>query len=279
MNMIKHILAYLFFFWGNGTLLAQGGFNPDNPPEPQIEYTVTVTATPSDVANVSGGGKYADGTNVTIKTSARSSNYAFLYWMEDGEVYSTSTSFVYTAKKNAHFVAVYQYNPSNPAEPSLINQYRLYLESDTEGSCSFNRTSGAKVDVGANVNVRAYPNAYYTFHGWYIGDVKVSDSNPFTYKMSDRNVTLTAHFTYDYLFNPVDPSEPSTIQDDVDNSEGILGDANGNGNVDITDVVAVVNYILGVQPMVFIEKNADVDYNKNIDISDVVGIVNIILGK
>ena len=58
----------------------------------------------------------------------------------------------------------------------------------------------------------------------------------------------------------------------------LLGDANGDGDVDISDVVAVVNYILndGASGN-FVIENADVNGDGTVDISDVVGIVNIIL--
>lgn len=280
MKMMKHILACLFLLMGGQhAALAQGGFSPDNPPEPQVEYTVTVSATPSDVAYTSGGGKYAAGTTVRVSTSARSTNFAFHYWVKDGEVYTTNPTFTYSVEGNAHFVAVYRYNPSNPAEPSYINQYRLYLESDMDGSCSFNRTSGSKVDVGARVSVRAYPNQYYTFQGWYEGDEKVSDSNPFTYTMPERNVTLTAHFTYDDTFNPGNPGEPSTGQDEVDNSEGILGDVNGDGEVNIADAVDVVGYVLGTPPLVFRRNLADMDGDGIITVTDAQLIIQYILNR
>ena len=56
-----------------------------------------------------------------------------------------------------------------------------------------------------------------------------------------------------------------------------MGDVNEDGKVDIADVVATVNYVLGTIPSVFNETAADVSGNGRIDISDVVGIVNLVL--
>jgi hypothetical protein len=66
----------------------------------------------------------------------------------------------------------------------------------------------------------------------------------------------------------------------VDNTaaEIILGDANGDGKVDVEDVVAIVNKILGELPENFNEKAADVNGDGKIDVDDVVAVVNIILG-
>ncbi len=59
----------------------------------------------------------------------------------------------------------------------------------------------------------------------------------------------------------------------------ILGDANGDGVVDVADVVAIVNYILEKPGENFNIKAADVNGDNVIDAADVVGVVNIILGK
>ena len=58
---------------------------------------------------------------------------------------------------------------------------------------------------------------------------------------------------------------------------GVKGDVNRDGNVDISDVVALVNIILNSSS----DHQAEADLNNdgNIDISDVVALVNIILGQ
>jgi hypothetical protein len=58
-----------------------------------------------------------------------------------------------------------------------------------------------------------------------------------------------------------------------------MGDANMDEKVNISDVVAVVNYILERNPAKFDFAAADVSGDGNIRMGDVVGIVNIILGK
>ena len=61
--------------------------------------------------------------------------------------------------------------------------------------------------------------------------------------------------------------------------EPLLGDANGDGVVDVADVVAIVNYILEKPADNFDAKAADVNGDEVIDAADVVGVVNIILNK
>lgn len=59
----------------------------------------------------------------------------------------------------------------------------------------------------------------------------------------------------------------------------ISGDVNGDGNISITDAVAIVNYVLGNPPAGFIAAVADVNGDGKIDISDAVKVVNIVLNK
>lgn len=58
----------------------------------------------------------------------------------------------------------------------------------------------------------------------------------------------------------------------------ILGDVNGDGVIDISDVNAVINYMLGKPNATFIFDAADIDGNGIIDIADVNGVLNLLLG-
>ena len=59
----------------------------------------------------------------------------------------------------------------------------------------------------------------------------------------------------------------------------VLGDVNGNDGVDIGDAVSIVNYLVGKESSVFVEKAADTNKNGQIDIGDAVTIVNFLVGK
>ena len=56
----------------------------------------------------------------------------------------------------------------------------------------------------------------------------------------------------------------------------LLGDANGDGKVDIADVTAVINNIKGQTPAHFQPKAANVNKDEIINIGDVTGVINII---
>jgi len=57
------------------------------------------------------------------------------------------------------------------------------------------------------------------------------------------------------------------------------GDANVDGVVNITDVTQLVNYLVGQTAAGFIPVAADVNHSGDLDISDLMFLVNIILGK
>ena len=59
----------------------------------------------------------------------------------------------------------------------------------------------------------------------------------------------------------------------------VLGDANGDKDVNVLDVVITVDYILKKLPSGFVFKAADVNQDDDIDVRDVVSIVDIILKK
>lgn len=62
----------------------------------------------------------------------------------------------------------------------------------------------------------------------------------------------------------------------VDPNAHATGDVDGNGTVNVSDVTALVNMILGVIPMDI--EAGDVDGNGAVNVSDVTALVNIILG-
>ncbi|MBR5715100.1 MAG: Ig-like domain-containing protein [Bacteroidales bacterium] len=56
-----------------------------------------------------------------------------------------------------------------------------------------------------------------------------------------------------------------------------LGDANNDGRVSVTDIIAIANYILETPPASFVKKAADVNNDGRISVTDLIGVANIIL--
>ena len=55
-----------------------------------------------------------------------------------------------------------------------------------------------------------------------------------------------------------------------------VGDVNGDGRVNVSDVSALINMILGLTPMD--KTRADVNGDGRVNVSDVTALINIILG-
>ena len=255
------------------TAWAQGDYNPTNPPDPQMLFKVVARAT--DGHYTSGSGSYTVGTQVTINTSANGTGFDFKHWTKNGEVYTTSKSFTYTVEAmNVNFVAVYEFNPTNPQDPQTPNEYRLYLVPDPEGACSFSRTSGAKCEGGTTPTVTAYASQGFVFQGWYNGDEKVGESATLnTFTMPKANTTLTARYT----FEPTSPGDPESSQTNVDQG-GIKGDLDGDGELSVTDVVLLVNAVMDSTSISDITKY-DMDGDGELSVTDVVLLVNLVMNN
>ena len=186
-----------------------GQYNPTNPAEPGVYYTLTLQATPSNGGsfNLNTTTTYSEGTSVSIRAYTNT-NYTFVGWEMDGEIYSTSSSITYIMPaRNVKLIALYKYTPSSPAEPSEPNfpvYSTLFLEASPAAGGYFNISSGNKYEVGTSVSVRAYANSNYVFKNWTEDGEVVSTTASFNYTIKAGNPKLTAN----YVYNPSSPSEP-----------------------------------------------------------------------
>lgn len=274
-RILKTVMTILLLLHAGGSMAqTEEDFNPSNPPEPRVLYDVVTTVSHEEAGYASGTGQYERDEQVWISTSGRTEGYVFRYWIKNGEKYTENSSFYYTMEKeDVIFMAVYEYAPQSPSEPNVINKNRLYLQCSPEGCCSFNRNSGEKVLAGNYIYLDAYASQGFEFKGWYCNGEKVSDQQSFNFEMPGEATTLTAHF----VFNPVNPGEPSKGegQPSVDNG-GDPYDINGDGELTIADVVALVNICLGKESED--STMGDLNNDKVVNITDVVTLLNKCLG-
>jgi hypothetical protein len=126
------------------------------------------------------------------------------------------------------------------------------------------------VGAGETITIETgLPDDYSVFYAYAdYGNVEI-DGNAIRYT-TDNDVEDTIHFCY-YQGETLKGFSRFYL------NQVLLGDVNMDGNLDISDVVSIVNYILGSEPSVFNSTAADLNKDSNIDISDVVCLVNLVL--
>ena len=144
------------------------------------EYTINVSANPSNGGTVTGGGTYQQGDQCTVEATANA-GYTFINWTEDGEVASTNARYTFIVNSDRNLVANFQ-----------VQSYTI--------SAFANPTNGGTVtgagtyNYGESCSLSATANSGYTFTNWTEnGNVVSTNPNyPSFTVTSDR--TLVAHF-------------------------------------------------------------------------------------
>ena len=173
---------------------------------------LTLVSNPDDAAlNLSGGGTYVEGEQVSISASSRT-GYRFVNWTnEQGEVISAVASFVHIKGNTKEtLTANFEFDPNAPNEPGDINQnakHWLRIEAE-EGAGSI--TPSGRYKAGTSVTVTATAKQSFTFIGWFDenGNLLESNNGSYTLTMPSEDVALTAKFN----FTPDNPEEPGLLK-------------------------------------------------------------------
>lgn len=109
-----------------------------------------------------------------------------------------------------------------------------------------------------------------------IATAEVSKGDTFAFEALDAERTYTLCVN-DEVVQEITFSEPdSDIALEINEETLLRGDVNRDGKVNVSDVTALINMILGVTEKDM--ESADVDANDKINVSDVTALINIILG-
>lgn len=92
--------SYTFIVEGNRTLVANFTLN---------NYTISVTADPTDGGMVTGAGNYDHGTTCTL-TATANENYEFINWTKDGVEVSTEVTFTFIVTASEAYVAHFNFD-------------------------------------------------------------------------------------------------------------------------------------------------------------------------
>ncbi len=144
-------------------------------------YTITLSANPSNGGTVSGGGTFSSGSSVTVQASP-SSGYSFVNWTEGGTSVSTSASYTFTASANRSLVANFSQNAQS---------YSVTVKASPKNDGTV--SGGGTFASGSSVTVTASPAAGYSFVNWTQSGVAVSTSASYTFTITASR-TLVANF-------------------------------------------------------------------------------------
>ena len=176
---------YTFTVTGNRNLVAQ--FQQQN-------YTISVSANPTNGGSVAGGGAYHYGDNCTV-IATPANGYTFLRWTENGNQVSTNATYTFTVTGNRTLVAQFQqqsYTITATANP-------------TNGGTV---TGGGTFNYGQSCTLTATPATGYTFVRWTKNGMQVSTNATYTFTVTESAAYVAQFsvqsFTVNVSANPTD---------------------------------------------------------------------------
>ena len=223
---MKRIYSLLFIWMIALSAWAQSGvdYDPENPADPAVYYTLTMEATPRSGGTVNKSRVSMEAGQTIYCYAYAKTGYAFKQWMIGDSLVSTQSSFKLTMPAhNVALVAFFEYvgyNPANPGDP-FVDGYRhnvrVYATPSVGG---YFNSSSFTLTEGEITRIYAYPRNGYRFEFWMQGNTVVSTDNPLTIKMGTQDVEYKAVFSY----NPENPADPFTNHFDSETGEVVIDD-------------------------------------------------------
>lgn len=164
---------YTFTVNGNRNLVANFQAQPQ-------QYTINVSASPSNGGNVTGGGTYQQGQTCTVSATANS-GYTFVNWTENGTQVSTNANYSFTVTNNRNLVAHF-----------TTQNYVITAMADPTAGGTVTGSGG--YNYGESCTLTATANAGYTFINWTKNGTQVSTNQTYTFTITE-SATYIAHFS------------------------------------------------------------------------------------
>lgn len=142
-------------------------------------YEITVTANPSNGGQVSGGGTFEQGADVTVVATANE-NWLFDNWTEESIEVSNNNIYVFKANENRDLVANFV---------ETTHQVTVSATPSEGGQAS----GGGTFEHGTVITVKATPNEDWEFLYWTEQFEKLCDTKEYSFTV-DRDIELVANF-------------------------------------------------------------------------------------
>jgi hypothetical protein len=183
--------TYTFTVTANRNLVANFTANP-------VNYSVSVSASPSNGGAVGGGGTFASGSPDTV-TATANSGFTFANWTENGTVVSTPASYPFTVTANRNLVANFTANPV-----STTNPVNLTVVTNPSPGTGGTTSGGGTFPPGTSRTVTAAANSGYVFNNWTADGTVVSTAPSYSFILK-ANRALVANFKRRAVWPPALP--------------------------------------------------------------------------
>ncbi len=171
-NVVSTQAIYTFTVTSNRNLVANFTAVPQN-------YTIAVSANPTQGGTVTGGGTYPAGQSCTVAATANN-GYVFANWTENGNVVSTTARYTFTVNGNRTLVANF-----------TQQNYTITATADPANGGTV--TGGGTFTYGQSCTLTATPATGYTFINWTKNGQQVSTNATYTFNVTE-SAAFVAHF-------------------------------------------------------------------------------------
>ena len=231
------------------------------------------------------------GTYAIVVSGAEAANYEINYvngtltvvdeWSMSNTISLTDTQVLRgrqvvlpVSMNNTEDITALQFDLTLPAGVSIaVNSKGKYIVAKTE-RCADHTLSTSKPGEENVYKVLLYSTEVESITGNEGAVIHVTieaaedmEAGDYEVKLSNINLTTTA----EKKITPADVTCVLTVRN------SIPGDANGDGEIDVTDIVGIANKILGRASDSFVAAAADVNGDGEVDVTDIVAVANIIL--
>lgn len=223
-----------------------------------------------------------DGTNLTASCNVKVKSKSYLefeniVYFKDALTLKNNKATLFLQMKNVSDITAVQFDLALPNGVTIAMNDKgtaydiTYVEERVDGTT---HTLNSALQEDGTVRVLCYSTANELFlgnEGAILNfPILVSDLESGAYNIILQNIVIT-----DINGNK---SYIDAIGSILNVLEATPGDANGDNEIDVADIVAVANHILGSSPEDFLVEAADFDSDGTVDVADIVNIANCILG-
>ena len=210
---MKRIISLLLVLTTILGVRAQGGsgqgFDPTNPPDPQIGHRLVVTTVPKDGGTTIPVKAMYPQTDESVYCNASERlGYEFKAWMVGDSVVSTDRSFYFQMPDEDVVLTAWfdkvDFNPANPDDPYLDGYSHKVSVYSSPSMGGYVNNNSFILTEGQESTLYAYPHTNYKFSCWKQDGKIISTDRILPVKMGGENLEFTAQF----VFDPANPGEP-----------------------------------------------------------------------